>query len=308
MKKIIITNILLFIVAFALCEAYAMYKYYYIMFADWMERSKYYGHEVNMMYKIPKEFDANNGPYNAPEKNRVFIKNSQKRPICFVGCSFTEGGGLKTEETFAYKISRLTNRTVYLKGISGTGFSYVYYQIANKLIPKDVEYIIYTYIEDHHTRLYKYQIFMENPQMNLRYKIDKNGKLEQIHNHFNFINALYITKLFQENISENRAQKEKRDSKLFRAMMTDLMLQMKKNYPATKFVFLAYPQNNSEREKISPKFENFIKSLDCVYLNAEELSGENLGSQEWKIKGEGAHPSTEAWDKVAPNFIKALNL
>ena len=75
-------------------------------------------------------------------KPYIIIKNSQKRPICFVGCSFTEGGGLKTEETFAYKISRLTNRTVYLKGISGTGFSYVYYQIANKLIPKDVEYII----------------------------------------------------------------------------------------------------------------------------------------------------------------------
>lgn len=305
MKKILLWNfILIFIVCFII-EAISYCAYWY-KYKDAIQIQWQNGNKVILEYHIPYSFNPNMAPYN-DERIRTFKKQSNKKPLCFVGCSYTEGSCLSDEETFAYKISQKTNRTVYLRGITATGLAYVYYQILHKTIPTDTEYIIYTYIPDHINRLFQYQLGFWSTEMNLRYEI-KNGILQEVKNPFEIINSLYFVKLLEETLAIGKSDKEKQDYKLFKAIMSDMIIKFKQNYPNAKFVFLTYPENEEDSINSPKEIKDFVKSLGYIYLDANELSGENLGELKWKVKGEGLHPNTEAWDTVIPNFIKELKL
>lgn len=304
MKKCILFNLLFSFLLLLILELIGRYAYLNIFYKNIKFEEK-----IKKIFKmeiiIPNKFSPNSSFYT--EKFKTFKKNSSKKPICFVGCSYTEGMGLNYDETFAYKISKLTNRTVYLRGKGGTGLAFVYYQIAHKMIPNDVEYIIYTYINDHQKRLYTYTPYCES-EMNLRYKINKNGQIKQINSNFGIFYSLYFVQIFQNKIAEIKREMDKKEYKLFKAIMSDLIVQMKKNYPDTKFVFLAYQEDEEDEKRIPTEISDFVKNLDCIYLDADELSGEKLSKEEWKSPKDKIHPSSQAWDKVAPNFIKALNL
>lgn len=324
-KKVILVKLIIFIIICIFIELFSYCAYYY-KYRNFIKTQWDNGNKVFLLYRRPDLYNPSTSPYNyniiqlQPENSvlhkniddnepiiRTFRQNSTKRPICFIGCSYTKGSCLTDEETFAYQISKKTHRTAYLRGIDGTGLTQVYYQIKNKLIPQDTEYIVYTFISDHINRLFYYQIGFWSTEINLRYEL-KDGKIQEAKIYFPIHYSLYSTKLIQEKLANINSQKEQHDYILFKAIMADMMKEFKKNYPKSKFVFLLYETNDLYDTNIPIEIQNYIKSLGYIYLNANELSGEQLGNIKWKVKGEGMHPSAEAWKKVAPNFIKTLNL
>lgn len=323
-KKIILINLFIFVLVCILVELFSYCAYFY-KYREAIEIQWQNGNKVILSYWIPDLYNPNTSPYNyhiiqaQPDNSivhkifedtepiRTFRQNSTKKPICFVGCSYTKGSCLTDEETFAYQIAKKTQRTAYLRGVDATGLTQVYYQVKNKLIPQDSEYIVYTFIYDHLNRLFHYQLGFWSTEINLRYEL-KDGKLQEAKIKFPILYSLYSTKLIQEMLSNINSQKEQQDYILFKAIMADMMQEFKKNYPNSKFVFLLYEQDDLYVTNLPIDIQNYIKSLGYIYLDANELSGEQLGNIKWKIKGEGIHPNAEAWKKVTPNFIKVLNL
>lgn len=266
------------------------------------------GNHVILSYNYPWKFN----PFaeNSGWKERIFKKDSNKRPLAIVGCSFAEGSCLTYKQILGYKLSSITDRTVYQRGITATGLSYVYYQIINNLIekqPREPEYIIYVFIFDHIHRLYQPHPGFWTSLINLRYEY-KNGQLQEVQYKYPIVNAFYFTRLIQEYKTEKYFEKELQDFSLFKHIIAEMMRVSKQNYPNTKIVFLDYPQNNDDWTKLPPDIIKFIKDNGYIYIDANELTGKNLGDNEYKVEGEWIHPNEKAWDEVAPKLAKVLNL
>lgn len=298
-------KILISILALLIIVEGCSYFLYAFKYKDAIKMFKEMEEPISFGYKIPKRFSPENRTYT--RSIRLFEKKSNKKPFAIVGCSFAEGGGLKDNQILGYKLSDITNRTCYQRGVSSTGLSYVYYQIKHKLIPQDAEYVIYVFIIDHNLRLYKYQIGFWTQELNLRYKL-KNGKLYQIYDSFPIVDALFTTKLIQEKIETSLGDKECQDFVLFKAMTSDMMKEFKKNYPNSKLVFLEYPQDTNPYAKLTVDAINHLKNEGYIYLNANQLVGVDLGKYEYKIEGEGVHPNEKAWSMLAPKLAEKLKM
>ncbi len=61
-------------------------------------------------------------------RDAVVNKESKKAPILLFGCSFTYGEAIKYEECISYVLSKLTNRSVYNRGILSMGIKEAYFQ------------------------------------------------------------------------------------------------------------------------------------------------------------------------------------
>ena len=287
----------------------ASYVIYSIKWRDAIKTQRDNGNKVVLKYKKPVPFSPNASAYTW--NNRIFEKkNSKKKPLTVVGCSFAEGSCLNDNQILGYKLSDLSNRTVYQRGVTASGLSYVYYQIDKKLIPvapNDSEYIVYVFIFDHLFRLYQHQLGFWSTELNLRYEY-KNGKIQQIKDFLPFVNMFYSTNLIQEFLSDKQGEKESQNFNLFKPMMIDMMKTLKKNYPNTKMVFLDYPQSDEEWCYLPEDIKKFIRDEGYIYVNANDLVGDNLGKREYKVEGEWLHPNEKAWDLVAPKLAKLLNL
>ena len=220
------------------------------------------GNHVILSYNYPWKFN----PFaeNSGWKERIFKNDGNKRPLAIVGCSFAEGSCLTYKQILGYKLSHLTDRTVYQRGITATGLSYVYYRIKNNLIekqPAEPEYVIYVFIFDHIHRLYQPHPGFWTSLINLRYEY-KNGQLQEVQYKYPIVNAFYFTRLIQEYKTEKYFEKELEDFSLFKHIIAETMRVSKQNYPNTKIVFLDYPQNNDDCTKLPQDVIKFIKRHD----------------------------------------------
>ena len=98
-----------------------------------------------------------------PEKYLNFFTNeightNKKPPILLFGCSFAYGTFLKNNQTFSYKLSKLTKRNVYNMALEACGIQYMYYFLSDENFYNDFssnppQYVIYLYIPSHLQRL-----------------------------------------------------------------------------------------------------------------------------------------------------------
>lgn len=300
---------LFIIVLIAVVFEFASYIAYLLKWKDAIKMQWDNGNKVVLKYSVPIAFSPDASAYTWHKRDFVKEK-SKKKPLAVVGCSFAEGSCLEDNQILGYKLSDLSNRTVFQRGVTGTGLPYVYYQIANKMFPTDnqqPEYIIYVFIFDHLFRLYQHQIGFWSTELNLRYEY-KNGKVQEVKENFPLKNMFYSTKLFQEYQANKQGEKETNDYALFKPLMQDMIKQLHKNYPNTKMVFVEYPQSDEKNIYLSEDVKQFIKEEGYIYVNANELVGDNLGKIEYKVEGEWLHPNEKAWDLVAPKLAKVLNL
>ena len=97
--------------------------------------------------------------YKTAHFKEPIFRNKDLKPIVLFGCSFAFGFGIDDEQTFSYKLSKYTNRTVYNRGLCGGGIQHVLYQLRREDFYKEIpepEYVIYLYISNHIRRMYKY--------------------------------------------------------------------------------------------------------------------------------------------------------
>lgn len=118
----------------------------------------------------------------------------------------------------------------------------------------------------------------------------------------------YTAKYLQEDIAQRKGEIESQNYALFKPMLTSMIKIAKQNYPNSKIVFLEYPQSDEKWCVLSEDAKKFIKDEGYIYVNANELVGDQLGKREYKVKGEWLHPNEKAWDLLAPKLAKLLKL
>lgn len=234
----------------------------------------------------------------------ISYKNNKKRPVILFGCSVTYGFLLNDNQTFSYKLSNYTNRTVYNRGFPGTSVPFMYYQLKSTNIKKDIpdaEYIIYTFIDAHLDRLLRYRSDSFNSILNVKYKL-VNGKLIEEKPLSTVFLSTYINTLYEEKYSKLMS-KQRECKELFYALMDASRKEARKKYPNVKFVVLVYgfPDDRTLNDELKKK--GFTVLYTYELLN----SFDELSKRKYRTI-DNLHPSEQAWDVLIPKLVKQLNM
>lgn len=255
-------------------------------------------------YNVMVPFSINKLEHN---NRTTLIGKSSKKPILLFGCSFTYGTGLNDNQTLSYKLYKLTDRTIYNKGMPATGTQHILYLLSQKSfynkVP-DVEFIIYTFIHDHLTRLYGYYLSPYSNDINLRYEL-KNGKLQEIYPRFIPLYSLYSVKRVQDYIKMQKMSQNDKAFKLFAETLMESKKLTDRHYPNSKFIILLY--KDASKMLLDKEQIKLLESKGFIVIDAEQLVHHELTSDKYKA-GDKEHPSEKAWDEIAPQLVKKLNI
>ena len=251
-------------------------------------------------------------PFNYSDYTKHFrpvlhSKYNSKKPVVLFGCSYTEGMGLGENQTIGYKLYQASDRTIYNRGVVGTGPQFILYQLKRpefKTEIPDAEYFIYTFIGDHLSRPFKYQLAYFAKNANLRYE-ERNGELQEVKSPFLPFYSLFTVKKIQEYIVDKKLQNDEEVFDTFVKIMCESKNIVQAKYPNSKFVILLY-KDSSEKVLTTAQIDK-LKSLGFVTIDAEKLVGHELLSSKYRLD-DNDHPSEKAWDEVVPKLVKELNL
>lgn len=301
--KIIAYNLLFFILFFIFAD-YITYKIQVKRdYSGWIVYTRFLEAYKFMPIKNFKETYAKN--VENKEDSGWFrpdeITNSKKNEIVLLGCSFTYGTKLQENETFSYKLSKHTKRTVFNRGIPGSCINQMLYMIQAGLSSniKNPEYFIYTFLDCHLLRLYMPASFFHNVLM--YYKND-NGELKSKTDseiwywHSYLLRAIYEQLIYNGYFHKN---KEQRQMMLQHLITTNN--EIKKKYPASKFVVFTY-SGDEEIKSIEQELKN--EGILVIYLS--ELSNIDFTKIPYVLYD--GHPSEKAWDVIVPFLSKKLSL
>ncbi len=321
-KLLLIINVSLFALIFVGAEVISLMSY----------RMRY-AELINFQSKTsenPQEFIKTNTPhYIFPKKfnyqriteglnTRVYkSENSKKRPIVTIGCSYTEGVGLKDNQTFAYKLNQITGRTTYNRGVGGSGPQLVYRQLSDENFKNeipDAEYVIYTFLYGHIDRQFNSLLTYFSSDIELNY-ILKDGILIEKERPFWFMYWSFLVKTYLEYQTQILSLYEyKNGFPLFYATMAASVEEMHKKYPNSKFVFIEFPEpsfwSNNSPESIRVLTNAEIKKLQelgIIYIKASDLLGHNCSESKYRVTDKD-HPSELVWDEFVPKLVKKLEL
>ena len=250
----------------------------------------------NMLYKrdiVPYAFT---GEFR-PDENI----NSDKKPVVFIGCSFTWGESLNQNQTVSAQFAKYTNRPTYNRGGNGWGLSYFLYQTRRDdfylQFKEEPEYLFYIYIADHNNRLDRFKIEPTTLDFQPKY-IKKNNHL--VEQKPKFYDRLFFVLDYQHfyNFRNNKV-----DAELVKLYFTEARDAIRKHWKNTKLVLLVYPTENYQIE-----YEVCNKMVDEGYIviNIGDLVTD-IADNKYKCF-DGWHPSLEAWQIILPKVIKELNI
>lgn len=314
-KKILLINVVLIAVIFAVVEIFS-YHFLFNRYKDVIENYNVIQSRNNS--SIIKKPALKYVKVTLPKKEELIsfkrpieYRNSSKKPIVLIGCSFTEGFGLNEDETFSRKLADYTDRTVYNRGRSGTGLPYLYYQLSDNEIlsqmPKNTEYIIYTLIPDHFPRMFRYRNFVMSGDHTLRYKI-KNGKLVQDRILFPALHSLNTAIVIEEFLANKRCEYKDNTKNLFHKIIAESDKIIKQYFDNAKLVilYIKNPLDNDihEYDEIINELKNIDSNIEIIYIN--DLIPELYDRENWIEDND--HPSGKAWDKIVPVLCKKLGI
>lgn len=254
--------------------------------------------------------------------NRIIFKNSFRKPIIpqensssglpiiLLGCSFAYGEGLNEDENFSGVLSKFTKRAIYNLARGGHSQKTSLYILrenfnnTNEDILKNnnqVEYVIYTYIDNHLRRLYvnvafspvpDYKIVKENNNLHLKYK--KNYFYKNLYLYKNLTEFIYKIKMKQD--ANNVFN-------IFCLYIKEINNEIKTKFNAngheTQLVILVYQNNGIEDWDI-------LRKEGIIVIDINELLGFDINQDEYQLSD--FHPNAKAWEVITPELIKKLNL
>lgn len=259
----------------------------------------------NIVYfdKVYKEKEDNN-------YFRDFVKNNSKSPILIFGCSFGYGYLLEAEQSFSYKLSEYTERSIYNRSISSLGIQYFPYIMEHYNVEKDVknpEYIIFVMIDNHLYRLYREIMDVSEPYVDILYK-QKKTTLEEKKLPYSilFKSAIirYINVQFVKYIYEKRNH-----DKIFDFMKAHFIKAKeiaKTKFPNSKIVILQYEENPDSWIFYNPRWKEMTDE-GFIVINSYDLTKEHLYEKQYRIEND-VHPNEKAWDLLVPKLVERLKL
>lgn len=249
-------------------------------------------------------------------------KENEKKPIIVFGCSFAYGALLEDTDTFEYKLSRLTNRTVYNRAFQGFGISPMLWMLRQDKFYEDLsgaepEYVIYVYYVDHLRR-----IFYD------KYGLDLNVwvSFDDVNNHLveSTPKDLYLTKFqlykkYKKYIIHNKIfANENKDINfdLLKLYFEESRKELQKRYPNIKFIIIKHPcsiatladigeENVQKYTYITPRWKELEDEGFIVYDLLDKLDVD-ITSNEYTFPD--SHPNEKAWDVVTKKLVEDLNL
>ena len=244
-------------------------------------------------------------------------ENFKKPAIWLFGCSFAYGNSMVTgihnnEDTFGYILSEYTQRPVYNRAYPGWGVQQMLWQLEQEKTYKELpepEYIVFVFIADHARRLQKIVYDAWSDGAYLRYKINKNGQLEQVKGVLEPLWKLYFVKLWLTHLEFNIRLAEKEHDKNF-DLLEKMFIQSKKlaeqKYPNVKFVILKYNGNDGfDRWFVETERWNELEQKGFIVINADKLIGKDLHSSEY-LDSDNYHPSKKSWVEISKKLSKKI--
>ena len=313
--KIIIFN-LIFIVFIFLSFEYYLYKKNndklpFISFVNHIAFPYF-----NIQYKfisLHEYYVEKNKIYSFTEFRRpVLIKNTDKKPIILFGCSFAWGYGLKERQTFCYKLSKLLKRSIYNRAICSWGTQHMLYQLKQEDFYNqfpEPEYIIYLYISNHISRIYKY-LFMNSSLIGEQYNYLKyNDTIFGLKEEKRFQNVPY-SRIYNQLILPKlmKIEAQKNGFKFLEKHLIESKKEVDKHWKNVKFVILDYEADNYFNDY--PEVLNYdnvekLKKDGFIVIKTSELTDIKLDDN-FIIGGEDKHPNEAAWNLITPLFVKKL--
>jgi len=240
--------------------------------------------------------------------------NYKKKPIIVFGCSFAWGVRLNEHQTFYYKLSELTKRPVYNRAVSGWSVQHMLYQLKRKDFYEAVpapEYIVYVYISNHISRMFKYYYINLCAIDDYNYMKYNNffGRLILEHR----LQHIPYSRLLDHIILKYIALRNENNPKKAFTMLEKHLIECRKAVEKhwgeqTKFIMLYYDSKdafNNHPEVLNG--ENIKKLLNdgIIVIKASELTGRELG-RTYHLEEYDEHPNEAAWNLITPAFADAL--
>ncbi len=312
MKKffIIFINIIIFAGFFFLID-YGIYRHYAKIFYNDHPKSspiqvfKYMPYHPPYMENLKGYFKGGNNTY---EGRAPVGEEYTKPPIVIFGCSYAYGQYLEPNQTFSYKLSKLTQRPVYNRALPGAAFPLMYFQSTSDALYNEVKApqdVIYVMIRHHWVRSLLYYFDVLDVFDMPHYKI-KNNKLI-LDNYdgvfFNFIKSTYLAKHLNHIWAYNYVNNPKNKNKIV-DMAVLYFIQSRKemekrwNKKINFTVVLYNDYNILYKDELTKK----LKENGFNVINTDDLTKEDLKSDKYIMK-ENNHPSEKAWDLLIPHII-----
>ncbi len=275
------------------------------------------------LFKIPPpdilSFDIDLGERN----DETLIFDNRKQPILTVGCSYTYGEGLDTNQTFASQLTKKTNRKVVNIGMQGSGSGLVLRKLAymekSNQLNTEFKYVIYTLMYDNVNRIhdlgllscYISGILEQNKNNSLKDKIKC------------YLNKSYTFKLLYAKKYTDEMGFEGRFNYL-KYNISKMNEIIKRTIPDCQFVVLLYDDItnaskdfvNIEESPISLDKNNYpeLTAKGVKFISTKDLVGDILWKEEYQIEYDTSqywrphHPGEKAWEMIVPQLCKELNL
>lgn len=259
--------------------------------------------------------------------NNNNITHFGKKPILFLGCSYTYGQGIeKDEDTFPSVVEKITNRKCYNYGVISFGpesalFLFDQKRYLSPLLKDKPEYIIYTFMFDHLQRNDQWRCFNSYRRHNLYPKQKYNFA-------YKFWTVQYIQNMKMQKYFNSFDNKDRVD--FFFSCLKTIKKECDSLFPDSKFIVLLYydinkdlnprlyGENNEHKKSIdelfeimySKEFKERFKDMGISVVSTEDLIGRKMDKPKDRIPNDTnqPHPSVSAWEEIAPALIKYYNL
>lgn len=309
--KMVIVNIL--IICFLLfCLDYLICKFLYQRLE--CEYNNYADMPQNTPYRFEKfrTYYDGNSEFFSDIRQPVGIDYKSNSIIIF-GCSFGYGYLLDIEDTFQYKISKLTKRPVYNYSTPGHSPQFALMRIQSGEIDeiiKNSDYLIYVTIGEHAARIHSHSNGYPENYVWPRYDRKlKNGQYELVFHEqrFPFIESSYIYKYLRKVFFAKILMPSKNN--FFQDYLFDYMKlhfvtiqkELKKRNPNIKMIVLVYPDGDETKYITESKRWSELEKEGIMVININNDIPVILTSDEYIILNDG-HPSAKAWAKVEKYF------
>ena len=317
MKKIILINLIIFFILFVILEVIS-YLYLRADAKEFMDNFNEGAKQENnplmtQKYGPVKLFDQN----NYDKWRKINIGNKNKPSVLFFGCSYMYGSLQPEEETLSYYVYKKTGRTTINRAIPGGSILNMFHDLNDtkfiETIKKDFpepDYVIYLWISDHLNRISNIYHGSVRPSdvpyylINTKW-VEQNGDLKEIYPSkwtLPFY-GLYCVKAYHFFYAQKFAF-EKKEEKMLRYFLM-AKNSCKENFPNAKFVVIEYKDGG--HCLMTDTLKQSLEKEGITVLNAENLAGHELDSDEWRASDK-EHPSGKAFNDVANGLIKTLKL
>lgn len=234
----------------------------------------------------------------------------QKHPIILFGCSYVHGVGLNENQTFGYKLSKLSQRPVYNRAYPGWAVQHMLYQLQKD--PdldqiKNPEYVIYTIFCDQINRLGSFSFHPVADNLYLKYKIE-NGELIEDHPVFPFLYRFYLTRCISQNLWGYKVNNPKFNDENFNFLKLFFEQSKKlvnKKYPKAKFVILLYNESPGYWYISTNRWKELEKE-GFIVLDTNIITKDDLSLTKYRLTD--GHPNEAAWNLIVPAIIKKLGI